>query len=61
MPIKSVLSGVASSAWNPVGTGLTALAIDGMEGMNKDPVNPVIPSEKSRRRALSLCLENLKS
>ncbi len=29
MPIKSVLSGVASSAKNPVGTGLTALERSG--------------------------------
>jgi len=77
--IKSVLSGVASSARNPVGTGLTALersadlspnsnvplAIDLnvtiqmrvtiIDRMNKNPVNPVIPSEKLRRRRLNFC------
>ena len=44
--LKSVLSGVTSSARNPVGTGLKTLTIiDGMEGMNKNPVNPVILSK----------------
>lgn len=36
MPIKSVSSGISSSARNPVGTGLTALEIiDGMDRIKK--------------------------
>jgi len=45
---KSVLSGGNSSARNPVGTGLTALTI--IDGMNKNPVNPVILSKKPCHR-----------
>jgi len=57
MSIKSVLSGVTSSARNPVGTGLTALTI--IEGINKNPVNPVILSKKFRRLRLSSFLKTL--